>query len=275
MATSAAVAAGDVIQATDYNNLRTDVRATHDHEATEGQKLNVANAFDAGVLAHERGGLEFDASAITTNGIFYGTSAGVVGILAGGTALYHLRVNAGATALEWAEASSAVITFEGSDTSEATTTSASPVDLIDVTSISVPAANPFQLFISGRKDDSAGGGEAHFGLKLNATVVGEADNNPVTTPSPIGIWSTENADAVSSGLGFAHIGPRVASYLRGASGFSTADDGGTDNRGYGTSPAHTADMPTVAITSVIIRADNADNFTTGGDELYVLQIGTS
>lgn len=85
MATSAEVAAGDVVQATDYNNLRTDVRATHDHEGTEGQKINATNAIDAGVLAHERGGLEFDVSAITTGGVAAGASAGVMQINTLGT----------------------------------------------------------------------------------------------------------------------------------------------------------------------------------------------
>ena len=266
---------GDVIQATQFNNLRIDVRATHDHEGTEGQQLDAANSVDAGLLTHERGGVEADISAITTDGILYGTASGAVGILAGGSALYHLRVNAGATALEWAAvAGSAVITFEGSDTSEATTTSSTPTDLIDVTSISVPAVNPFQVFVSGRKG-TGNAVETHLGLKLNTTVVGEADATPVASATPVAIWTSEAASAVNSGLGFAHIGPRVTSHLRGAAGFMTSDDGGTDNRGVFTSPAHTADMPTATITSVIIRGDSDGTNTLGADELYVMQVATS
>lgn len=83
MANSATVSAGDVVQATDHNNLRLDVldaSSGHDHEGTEGNKLNAANAIDAGVLAHERGGLELDLSALTTNDVVGGASSGVAEI---------------------------------------------------------------------------------------------------------------------------------------------------------------------------------------------------
>ena len=55
-----------------------------------------------GTLKHESGGLEFDANGITTGGLIKGSSAGVMAILARGSALEVLRVNAGATDLEYA-----------------------------------------------------------------------------------------------------------------------------------------------------------------------------
>jgi len=59
--------------------------ATHAHAATNsGGTLN-ASAIAAGTLTHERGGLEFDASAITTGGLLMGDSAGAMAILAYGS----------------------------------------------------------------------------------------------------------------------------------------------------------------------------------------------
>ena len=53
MATSSAVIAGDDILASDYNDLRTDVLATHDHEGTDGQKLEFNSCFDTAITATE------------------------------------------------------------------------------------------------------------------------------------------------------------------------------------------------------------------------------
>jgi len=76
MATSSEVAAGDVVQATDYNNLRTDVRATHDHEGTEGQQLNIASATDAGTLSVARGGT--GAASLSDGFVLLGSGTGAV-----------------------------------------------------------------------------------------------------------------------------------------------------------------------------------------------------
>jgi hypothetical protein len=46
MATSSAVSAGDLATADQYNNLRTDVLATHDHDGTDGSATISATTFD-------------------------------------------------------------------------------------------------------------------------------------------------------------------------------------------------------------------------------------
>ena len=58
MATSSAVASGDLATATHYNNLRTDVLSTHDHAGTDGQRIKQTDltgfTFDA-VVASSQG----------------------------------------------------------------------------------------------------------------------------------------------------------------------------------------------------------------------------
>jgi hypothetical protein len=63
---------------------------------------NITTCTAAGLLKHEAGGLEFDASAITTGGIIKGASAGVMALLARGSANQLLAVNAGGTDIAWA-----------------------------------------------------------------------------------------------------------------------------------------------------------------------------
>ena len=87
--------AGDVILAADLNALSDDTidpTLGHDHEGTEGTKLSAANAFYAGVLAHERGGIGADISPIMTGDIIVGQSSGVAGLE---TAMSQAQAEAG------------------------------------------------------------------------------------------------------------------------------------------------------------------------------------
>lgn len=99
---SSAVSDGDDIEASQYNNLRTDVLSGHDHQGTHGAQLNASSVFSAGTVPHERGGVETDISAIVAGGLIRGTGTGTLGILAKGSASEFLRTNSGATDLEWA-----------------------------------------------------------------------------------------------------------------------------------------------------------------------------
>jgi hypothetical protein len=69
---------------------------------------NITTSTAAGLLKHEAGGLEFDASAITTGGMLKGDSSGVMEILAKGAANSLLTMNAGATDFAWAATSVAL-----------------------------------------------------------------------------------------------------------------------------------------------------------------------
>jgi hypothetical protein len=66
MATSSAVSAGDLATADQYNNLRTDVLATHDHDGTDGSATISATTFDgtatvSGVQTHSATSIYQDA----------------------------------------------------------------------------------------------------------------------------------------------------------------------------------------------------------------------
>ena len=161
-------------------------------------------------------------------------------------------------------------TFKGSQTTEATSTSAPAVDLLSATGLSITAAEPFRVMVACRKTAGAGG-DATMGLKLNSTVVGEAVNNEYADTTQTSVWSSGNANGVNSGLAYVGIPPRVANYLRAATGFFTSIDVTNSTRlSNELIPAKTADMPTATITSVIIRGDNADGANTmGADELHV------
>ena len=66
---------------------------------------NITTSTAAGLLKHEAGGLEFDASAITTGGMLKGDSAGVMEILAKGTANQVLTMAGDASDFAWTTSS--------------------------------------------------------------------------------------------------------------------------------------------------------------------------
>tara|TARA_Y100000310_G_scaffold342714_1_gene447058 strand:+ start:4061 stop:4936 length:876 start_codon:yes stop_codon:yes gene_type:complete len=161
---------GYVVLAADWNEFVNNFKAMAPDVFTTNGDIYVGSAANAGtriaaftdstgVLIHEIGGMEFDASAITTLGLVRGASAGVMSILAGGTALQGLRVNAGATDLEWAgiagqlvrigtaaASSSASLTITGLDSTYDTYY----IEIADV----VPADDNVALFL--RLGDSGG-----------------------------------------------------------------------------------------------------------------------
>lgn len=156
----------------------------------------------------------------------------------------------------------------GSQTTEATTTSTSAVDLLTVAIASTPATVPLMIAGSYRKTGGAAD-DAHLGLKLNTTVVSEAEPG-----SGRGLAHSGGGDNAESGSFVAYLGPRVTNYLRGATG-THSSRGSTALTNDTSGPAFTADMPTAAITSVIIRGitDNASN-TLGVTEVFVYALGT-
>ena len=160
--------------------------------------------------------------------------------------------------------SSIAVQFAGSQTTEATMSSTTAQDLVTVSSLSIAAAPPFIVCGSVRKTgttDTAG-----IGLKLNSTVVDEAD-----LTSANALWNTV-AGAAVSGAFFLYVAPRVTNYLRSAARMNGSEQGGADdafNMG-------DANMPTATITSVIIRGDmGGSTDTLGVDEVFVYTLATS
>ncbi len=141
--------------------------------------------------------------------------------------------------------------LEGSNLTEATTVSASAVDLLSVTGLSIPAATPILIICSIRR--TAAGGNALIGLKLNATEV----------------RSIETWDGVSeamSALYIVWVGSRVANYLR--SGYARVKGAGSAAL---FSPLDT-DLPTATITDVVIRAAVGASSTVGAATLRVYSL---
>jgi len=64
-----------------------------------------------GTVTHEKGGLEFDASAIALGGMIKGSGAGTMGLLTKGTAETILTMNAGATDFAWVAPAAAAVTY--------------------------------------------------------------------------------------------------------------------------------------------------------------------
>jgi hypothetical protein len=96
--------------------------ANHAHAATNsGGTLN-ASAIAAGTLTHERGGLEFDASSITTGGLVRGASSGVMSILTIGSSCQVLTVCGGAPV--WKDSSGGVTLSGSTNNTVATVTGA-------------------------------------------------------------------------------------------------------------------------------------------------------
>ncbi len=161
------------------------------------------------------------------------------------------------------------LTREGGNTVEATTTSTVAVDLLSVSGLSIPASTPI-LIIGRYRKTSGAADDAHFGLKLNSTVVAEAVQS---SQSRLGQSSTTNQ--AEDGAFQVLIPGRVVNYPKGSIVLSTGTIFPTAVAVGGT--AHIdADLPSVTITDIIIRAqtDNALN-TIGVDELQIYSLATS
>ena len=106
--------------------------ASHNHAAGD---------VNSGTLAHERGGIEADISAITTGGILYGSSAGAMSILPAGSDTNVLTQASGVPS--WAAAAGGTVvaeTFGG----RLTLTTALPVTTSDVTAATTVYLTPHQ-----------------------------------------------------------------------------------------------------------------------------------
>lgn len=152
----------------------------------------------------------------------------------------------------------------GSNTAEQTTTSATAADVVTVTTSSIPVTAPVMIVVVWRK--SATAAQLSIGLKLNSTIVAEAD---VSSNTGIGLATTDNE--VQSGTSVVIIGPRSTNYLRGltvnymisgATGIGSSVKGAT---------VLTNAVPNAAITSVIIRGDSDGAATLGVKEVNVYQ----
>ena len=109
-------ATGYVVTATNWNEFVNNFLAMAPDVFTTDGDLFVADAANSGVriaaftnstgvLKHEVGGMEFNASGVVAGDIPKGSGSGTMALLTKGTALYGLRINSSATDIEWGEIS--------------------------------------------------------------------------------------------------------------------------------------------------------------------------
>lgn len=163
-----------------------------------------------------------------------------------------------------AEPAANALTRVGGNTTEATTTSTTTVNLLSVTGLSIAAAAPILIVGVGRKTVGAGD-EFYIGLSLNSTVVSEAEAGNGS------VYQSTLTNRAETGGFFLFLPPRVASYLRTGSGrFSNYTATGVAATLDTYPSGQTNDAPTVAITSITLRAHVDNALITGGaDELQV------
>ena len=139
--------------------------------------------------------------------------------------------------------------LEGENTAEQTTAAGSAADLVTISGLLIPVTQSFEVIINARKSTGAASA-AYLGLKINATVVNEADG---TAP----ILSLTAVNEVQTGYCKVRVAPRSASYLKcGLATSYTINDAGA-LKGNITTPLGTAaDIPNATITSIIIRGNS-------------------
>ena len=243
------------------------------HSATTGQGTDDHHA-EAHTAAHASGGADAikldDLSAPDDNtDLDFSTSAH--GLVPKGTNVGDFLQDDGT----WAAPAggSGAVTRDGGQTTEATTTSASAVDLMSATSLTVAALSPFSLVYDARKTSGAAARTA-CALKVNATVVGEA----VSLAN--GGWQAGSADQAETGMCWVKSGARLTDYDGGMAGMfkvNLAADGTHQNTHTSFDGLFdTADMLTVQITSLIIRGITLHaGQTLGVDEMHVYEYATS
>lgn len=156
------------------------------------------------------------------------------------------------------------VVLTGQNNTEATSTSTSAGDRVVVSGLSIPTTCPVLIMANLRK--SAGHASAcYFGLKVNSTVVMEADTASIGTSA---------LNQAGNGLAIWILGPQVANYLRAGvcihNGSPNWDGSAMGKVLY----LHTADMPNATITSIAIRGISANALNTHGvDEVRVFRLG--
>lgn len=140
---------------------------------------------------------------------------------------------------------------------EATTTSATPSDLVTISGLDIPVTYWVKITATIRR--SAAADNAYMGLKINATVVSAL------------MLTSGNTNEVQSGIVEMLIGPRATNYLRAvkANGEMSGASGTTSSSDMN---ALAADVPNAAITSIAIRAANGAGAMTVGIKDVLVEV---
>ncbi|MCH8991695.1 MAG: hypothetical protein IIA44_08110, partial [Acidobacteria bacterium] len=135
------------------------------------------------------------------------------------------------------------LVLEGSNNTEATTTSSTESDLVDISGLTIPAGTPIIVMVNIRSTSSGGSGDAKLGLKINATQIWDAT-----------IFN-DNIFQTLDGMAIFFIAPRVTNFVRG--GILLMHD---DQQPPPTVHSQDDDAPIAEVTNIIItgKIDNSD-----------------
>jgi hypothetical protein len=159
---------------------------------------------------------------------------------------------------------SSVVTHEGGQTTEATTTSTSTATLLTSGTLAIAATEPFHLIVNGRKSSGATA-EAHLGVTINSTVVGDPNDGGLANT-----WRSKNTNEAEEGGAIQHFGSRVTNYVTSIIGITRALTTAGVNRESGNNATNTAVVPIATVTAVIILGNAVNGSQTlGADELQV------
>ena len=168
-----------------------------------------------GILKHEFGGLEFNASAITTGGLIKGDSAGVMEILAKGAANTVLKMAADASDFAWAAASGATLVGKTSAETVNNSTTLQDDDTLKFTgaadtNYSVMGCFRFQSIEAAdfKWAMTAAGSST---IDLGVVYYNVAGSTSTTNAA----WTFLAEDASVSTVGFGATAPYVASFFMG------------------------------------------------------------
>ena len=174
-------------------------------------------------------------------------------------------------------AAGGAVTREGGNTTEATTTSFTAVDLLAVTSLTPDITKHLMVMAGARRSSSGSNSLAVIGLKINSTIVNEAD---IAAGVGLHIWGAGSVTDARTGSIFLLLGSQVTNYLGGVMAGQISDNGsGGSQSAWGRALVSSGFLPGAAVISVIFRAEGQDvtnpDPTIGIDEAHVYSLADS
>lgn len=241
---------GYVVLASDWNEIVNNFIAGATDAMTADGDIWVGTGVNAGVklaaftsstgfLKQEKGGLEFDASAITTGGMVIGASAGNFELLAYGSDGQFIKGVSGKPA--WAVAP---VSRAGGQATGTSTVSTSEATMSTASSLTIAAIDWLRITLSVRKSSGAAA-TANTGLKFNATTVNATSGGLLV--------NNTNENEAQNGFTIVDVGSRVTDFERGIVTWNLMRASDTNSLRVNESPAAemTADMVLVEITDVV------------------------
>jgi hypothetical protein len=215
---------------------------------------------------------------IARGSIIYGNASAASAELTKGSANYVLTSDG--TDIAWAAASAGAVTYEGGNTSEASTQSFTAVDLLSVSSLTIAALQPFEVWAPCRSSDPGSTVSPMITVGKLITASGSVVIQDAVNSSDMNRgWVSPDGDDQDGHIIMRYT-PRLTSYLHGAHGqlvrVSTNESSASQGHPRGASDT---EMPNAEVTDVVTRAIGQDgtdpDVTLYNDEVHVYSRSTS